>query len=115
MEVFKDLYQQIILDHNQNPQNCYIIKNATHIADGYNPLCGDQIKIFLKLNKNVIEKISFQGSGCAISTASASIMTTVLVNKKINNAQEIFKIFHKLITQGNIENNAHNIFECLKR
>ncbi len=109
MDIFKDLYQQLIIDHNQNPQNYYAMTNATHVADGHNPLCGDQIKIFLRVNKDVIEEISFQGVGCAISKASASIMTTVLVNIKITDAHEIFKIFHEIITSGNIKNKKYNI------
>tara|TARA_B100000945_G_C20373312_1_gene593273 strand:- start:726 stop:1175 length:450 start_codon:yes stop_codon:yes gene_type:complete len=109
MDIFKDLYQQLIIDHNQNPQNYYSMLNATHVAEGHNPLCGDQMKVFLRINKDVIEEISFQGNGCAISKASASIMTTVLASIKITDAQEIFKIFHKIITSGNIDNKKYNI------
>ena len=109
MEIYKDLYQQLILDHNQNPKNFYILKDATHTANGFNPLCGDQIKIFLKINGNIIEKISFQGEGCAISKASASIMTTMLINKKINKAQNMFEIFHLLITQGKVDDKNNKL------
>ncbi|RMD90620.1 MAG: SUF system NifU family Fe-S cluster assembly protein [Calditrichaeota bacterium] len=98
MDELRELYQQIILDHNKNPKNFYAIENPTHFSEGYNPLCGDRINVYMKIEDNVIKDISFQGSGCAISKASASVMTSELKGKKVDEAQKLFDIFHKLIT-----------------
>ena len=76
--MLNDLYQEIILDHSKKPRNCRLLKCATNMAEGYNPLCGDKIKLFLDYENGVVKDISFQGSGCAISTASASLMTEML-------------------------------------
>ena len=93
-----ELYQQVILDHNKSPRNAKEMKDFTHKAEGYNPLCGDQIVIYLKVNKDdVIEDIGFKGDGCAISTASASMMTVSLKGKTLKEAEVIFKEFHNLI------------------
>jgi len=81
MDNFRELYQQVILDHNQNPRHFHSMDNATHEADGHNPLCGDQIKVYLFVKDNLIKDISFEGSGCAISKASSSLMTTTLIGK----------------------------------
>lgn len=100
MDDFRELYQQLILDHNQNPRNFKVLEDATHSLDGHNPLCGDRIKVFLKIENDRIAEISFQGSGCAISKASASIMTTILKGKTETEARAIFERFHRLITTG---------------
>lgn len=93
-----ELYQQVILEHNKKPRNFHPIENPSHAAEGYNPLCGDHLNIYLKVNNDqVIEDISFVGDGCAISRASASMMTTALKGKRIEEAKELFKQFHKLI------------------
>ena len=93
-----ELYQQVILEHNKKPRNFKELEHPTHFAEGYNPLCGDHIKIFLKVdNENRIEDISFVGDGCAISKASASMMTTSLKGKTVNEAQRLFEQFHNLI------------------
>ena len=93
-----ELYQEVILEHNKKPRNFRKIENPTHFAEGYNPLCGDHINVFLKVNaQNIIEDISFEGSGCAISTASASMMTSFLKGKTIAEAQKTFDQFHKLV------------------
>ena len=94
----EQLYQQVILDHNKSPRNFGIIENATNYAVGHNPLCGDHIDIYLVLKDSIIEDIKFNGSGCAISKASASIMTTILKGKTIEETKFIFKNFHELIT-----------------
>ena len=78
MNELTELYQEIILDHNKRPRNYYLIEDATHSAEGHNPLCGDEISVSLRLNGDQIEDISFQGEGCAISKASASLMTTLI-------------------------------------
>lgn len=98
MDEFDGLYQEVILDHNKNPRNFGRIELATHKALGHNPLCGDQIEIFLYVENNIIKDVMFNGVGCAISKASASIMTTVLKGKSIDEVQELFDEFHKALT-----------------
>ena len=100
MDVFKDLYQQLIIDHNQNPRNFKILGNANHSANGYNPLCGDEISVSFIEKNGLIEEIAFLGSGCAISKASASIMTSTLKGMKIEDAEVLFDNFHTLATTG---------------
>jgi len=104
-DVFNDLYQQLIIDHNQNPKNFKIIEGATHKADGFNPLCGDKIIITLIKNGNNIKDIAFFGEGCAISKASASIMTDIIKGYSIEDTKELFKNFHDAVTKGNNHNN----------
>lgn len=94
----KELYQQVILDHNKSPRNFRKIENPSLFAEGYNPLCGDKINIYLNLDNDNISDISFQGSGCAISKASASIMTSMLKGKTKKEAEELFNRFHDLVT-----------------
>ncbi|MDT3695919.1 MAG: SUF system NifU family Fe-S cluster assembly protein [Ignavibacterium sp.] len=95
----RELYQEVILDHNKSPRNFRAIEHATNFAEGYNPLCGDNINIFLIVNdEGIIEDISFQGSGCAISKASASLMTSILKGKTIEEAENVFEKFHELVT-----------------
>jgi len=96
-----ELYQQMILSHNKNPKNFGKIEGATHSAEGYNPLCGDHLNIYLNLNSKIIENISFEGDGCAISKASASLMSEAVKGKTVEDAQELFEQFHKLI-QGEL-------------
>jgi nitrogen fixation NifU-like protein len=94
----RELYQQVILDHNKNPRNHHKMQGATHVAEGYNPLCGDHLFIYLKINeKNVIEDISFENDGCAISTASASMMTSALKGMSVDQAENLFDQFHRLV------------------
>lgn len=97
-EEFKELYQEIILDHNRSPRNYRKMDDSTHVLDGENPLCGDHYTIYLKVHDNIIEDVSFEGSGCAISKASASVMSTVIKGKTVDEANAYFEIFHKLIT-----------------
>lgn len=94
----QELYQQVILDHNKNPRNFRKIEQADFAAEGFNPLCGDHLNIYLKLNDGKIDDLSFDGNGCAISKASASIMTTLLKGKTVEEADQIFEEFHSLIT-----------------
>lgn len=96
----RDLYQEVVVDHSRRPRNFRKLEGADRSADGYNPLCGDQITLYLKMNDRVIEDISFQGSGCAISKASASMMTTSLKGKTQEQAEELFRRFHTLVTEG---------------
>jgi nitrogen fixation NifU-like protein len=95
----RELYQQVILDHNKSPRNFRKIENPSFYLEGYNPLCGDNITIYLQLDENdIIKDISFLGSGCAISKASASLMTSLLKGKTKQEAKKLFEKFHKLIT-----------------
>ncbi|HOP50845.1 MAG TPA: SUF system NifU family Fe-S cluster assembly protein [Ignavibacteriales bacterium] len=98
MNDINDLYQQMILDHNKSPRNFKKLENYTHFAKGHNPLCGDEIDIYVLIENNVIKDISFQGQGCAVSKSSASIMTTLLKGKTLEEAEEIYENFHKIVT-----------------
>lgn len=98
MSDLDDLYQEVILDHNKSPRNFRAIAGANRRADGYNPLCGDQVTVFLQVEDGVIKDISFQGSGCAISKASASMMTTELKGKPESAAHELFENVHHMLT-----------------
>lgn len=94
----RDLYQEVIFDHNRNPRNFRVMDNADRQVEGFNPLCGDRLTLFLKLDGDVITDASFQGSGCAISTASVSLMTEIVKNKSIAEAEELFRLFHEMTT-----------------
>lgn len=96
----RELYQQVILDHNRSPRNFKKLEGANRSAEGYNPLCGDQVKVYLRLEADVIQDISFEGSGCAISKASASMMTSSLKGKRRDEAKKMFEQFHKTVTTG---------------
>ncbi len=98
MTDLNELYQEMILDHNQRPRNFAKLDGANRQAEGYNPLCGDHLTVYLKLEKDVIQDISFQGSGCAISKASASMMTAALKGKTRDEATALFKEVHKMLT-----------------
>lgn len=93
-----DLYQQVIIDHSKRPRCFYAMEGADGEAEGFNPLCGDRIKVFLKMDGDVIDEISFQGSGCAISTASASLLGESLKGKTSSEAEALFRRFHDLVT-----------------
>ena len=93
-----ELYQETILDHSKRPRNCHPMEDANRKAEGYNPLCGDKLKLFLKVENDVVEDASFIGSGCAISTASASLMTESLKGKSREEALKLLDKFHDLLT-----------------
>lgn len=93
-----DLYQDVILDHYRRPRNRRPLSDADRQAEGNNPLCGDHVTIFLKVEDDIVKEVTFQGGGCAISTASASLMTEVLKGKTLAEAKEIFRRFHGLVT-----------------
>lgn len=101
----RELYQDMIIDHNRHPRNHHILPNATITANGFNPLCGDKITVYVTINHNEITDISFIGCGCAISQASASLMTEVIKHHSIHDAQELFTCFHNMLTTNHIENN----------
>jgi nitrogen fixation protein NifU and related proteins len=94
----RELYQQVILDHNKSPRNFRVIENANHYSEGYNPLCGDRIDIYLDVEHGIVKDISFQGKGCAISKASASLMSSMVKGKPVEEAEKLFEKFHDLIT-----------------
>jgi len=98
MSDLRELYQEVIIDHNRHPRNFCKLENSTHEAEGFNPLCGDKIKLYLNIKNNVVEQISFEGAGCAISTASASLMTEFLMGKTVQDAEKFFQLFHDLMT-----------------
>jgi nitrogen fixation NifU-like protein len=98
MSDLRELYQQVILDHNKNPRNFHEMADATSSVDGYNPLCGDHYTIFLKVDGQTIDEVSFTGSGCAISKASASVMSSTLKGKSKDEAEQLFDVFHRLVT-----------------
>ena len=98
MHELKELYQQVILDHNKNPRNFGEMKQCTNYAAGHNPLCGDNIDVFAIIRDGIIQELKFNGSGCAISKASASIMTTLVVGKTIEEAKGLFDEFHRIVT-----------------
>jgi nitrogen fixation protein NifU and related proteins len=96
----QELYQQVILDHSRTPRNFRKLDVANRISEGHNPLCGDRVTVYLLLEDNVIRDVSFQGEGCAISKASASIMTEMLKGKTKEEAKAIFDKFHAMIMSG---------------
>ena len=94
----RELYQQVILDHNKNPRNFRELSNPTSRVEGYNPLCGDHYTVFLQLDGDTIKDVSFTGNGCAISKASASVMSSTVKGKTREDANRTFEAFHKLVT-----------------
>ncbi len=98
MDELRDLYQDVILDHNRRPRNWGTLEPADRRAEGHNPLCGDQLTITLRLAEDRIGDIRFEGSGCAISKASASLMTEAVKGKTLPQADELFARFHELVT-----------------
>lgn len=100
MTELRDLYHEIIIDHGRSPRNFRILSEPTHSKEGYNPLCGDKIHLFIDEKAGVIQDLAFDGCGCAISMASASLMTETLKEKTRSEALEIFHLFISLITQG---------------
>jgi nitrogen fixation protein NifU and related proteins len=97
-----DLYQETIVDHSKRPRNKGALSQATHRAEGYNPLCGDRVTIEVKLEDGHITGLGFEGAGCAISTASASLLTEALRGKTPAEAEQVFEKFHNMLTQDNL-------------
>jgi len=98
MADLNDLYQEVILDHNKRPRNFRVLEAPSHRAEGFNPLCGDQLSLTLRVEGDTISDVAFQGSGCAISKASASLMTDAVKGKSLNEAQALFQRFHSMVT-----------------
>jgi nitrogen fixation protein NifU and related proteins len=113
MSELSELYQQVILDHNKKPRNFRKLENANHSAEGYNPLCGDQLTIYLDLENGQVKDVGFEGSGCAISKAAASMMTQAVKGKSKEQAESLFNEFHSMVTgelnEETEENNLGNL------
>jgi nitrogen fixation NifU-like protein len=98
MSDLRELYQELIIDHSKRPRNFRVLEAANHTSEGYNPLCGDKVTVFLELEEDRVKNVSFQGSGCAISTASASVMTESVKGKTLAEVETLFEVFHHLVT-----------------
>ena len=105
MQDLTDLYQSVILDHNRRPRNYKVLPAANRVGSGNNPMCGDLVTVYVKLEGDRIVDLSFQGSGCAISQASASLMTLSLKGKTVTEAESIYTGIHKLVTTGQVDEN----------
>ena len=104
-----ELYKELIIDHGLNPRNKYIMQHYTNTSTGYNQFCGDTITLFLNIKNDIIKEISFDGKGCSISIASASIMTTILKNKNIIEGINIFNSLKNIIQNGNVKSEYQSI------
>jgi nitrogen fixation protein NifU and related proteins len=98
MSSLRDLYQELIVDHNKSPRNFGVLADANHQAHGYNPLCGDKVTVYLRVDDDRIADLRFDGAGCAISTASASLMTQAVKGKTVAEAEALFRDFHSMVT-----------------
>jgi nitrogen fixation NifU-like protein len=103
MSELRDLYQEVIFDHYRKPRNCHAMAAANHVAHGHNPLCGDQITVYLQVAGDKIIDLSFESDGCAISTASASLMTESLKGKTLEKVAQLFAEFHRMVTTDETE------------
>jgi len=109
MSELRELYQEVILDHNKRPRNFRELEGADRHADGYNPLCGDKLAVYVNLDGDVITDISFLGSGCAISKASASLMTDAVKGKTLGEAQQLFERFHRMVTESELTTDVESL------
>jgi nitrogen fixation NifU-like protein len=96
----RELYQEVIFDHNRKPRNFHEMPEADHAADGHNPLCGDQLTVYLRLENDVVADVSFVGHGCAISTASASLMTEAVKGRRVEEVESLFRDVHAMLTDA---------------
>ena len=113
MRDLQDLYQEVVMDHNRRPRNFRKPEGANRQAEGFNPLCGDQVTVYLAVEGNVIADVGFQGVGCAISKASASMMTETLKGLSLEDASKVFDEFHSMITQEDFDADALGDAELL--
>ena len=110
MSELSELYQQVILDHNKKPRNFRRLENPNHVAEGYNPLCGDQLKVYVQLEDDAVRDVSFEGSGCAISKAAASMMTQAVKGKSKEEVEQLFSEFHEMVAgESEIEDPAEHL------
>lgn len=100
MSELRALYQEVIFEHNRHPRNYGVLATANHQANGFNRLCGDKLTVFVEMSNGVVQAIQFEGSGCAICMASASLMTEAMKGKSLQQAKEIFRDFHGMVAQG---------------
>ena len=114
MSELSELYQQVILDHNKKPRNFRKLESANYQAEGYNPLCGDQLTVYINLEDDLVTDVGFEGSGCAISKASASMMTQAVKGKSKEQAESLFKEFHSMVTGELDEETEDNSLGNLK-
>src|SRR5688572_17848816 len=114
MSELSELYQQVILDHNKKPRNFRKLESADYQAEGYNPLCGDQLTVYIKLEEDLLSDVGFEGSGCAISKASASMMTQAVKGKSKEQTERLFKEFHSMVTGELDEETEDNSLGNLK-
>ncbi|MFA5663415.1 Fe-S cluster assembly sulfur transfer protein SufU [Castellaniella sp.] len=96
----RELYQEVIFDHNRSPRNFHAMPDASHQADGHNPLCGDQLTVYAKVADGVVQEVSFVGHGCAISTASASLMTEAVRGQSVADVERLFRSIHQMLTEA---------------
>ena len=99
----RELYQEVIFDHNRHPRNFHALDEASHRADGHNPLCGDQLTVYAVVKDGIVEQASFVGHGCAISTASASLMTEAVKGKTLDEVESLFRDMHAMLTEAHPE------------
>lgn len=103
MSDLRELYQELIIDHGHSPRNFGVLENANYSKEGYNPLCGDKLKLYMHIEEGRIQNVKFEGAGCAISTASASLMTEFLMGKNADDFAELFSDFHGLIMGADVD------------
>jgi len=109
----RELYQEVIFDHNRNPRNFHAMDDASHVADGHNPLCGDQLTVYARVEDGIVQEVSFIGHGCAISTASASLMTEAVKGMKLGEVEALFKDMHAMLTEAHPETRDFGKLEVL--
>ena len=114
MSELSELYQQVLLDHNKKPRNFRKLESANHTAEGYNPLCGDHLTVYLNLEGDLVKEVGFEGSGCAISKAAASMMTQAVKGKSKEQAEALFQEFHSMVTGELNEETEENHLGNLK-
>lgn len=111
----RELYQDVILDHARHPRNFHGLADPSHFAHGHNPLCGDRVTVFMRIDGDLIAEVSFEGRGCAISTASASLMTEILTGLSLPQAEAIFAAFHARVTTGETVELAPELEDAAER
>lgn len=109
----RDLYQEVIFDHNRQPRNFHVLDDANRSADGHNPLCGDQLTVYARVEDDIIHDVSFVGHGCAISTASASLMTEAVKGRPVAEARQLFEHMHQMLTESHPEDTDLGKLEVL--
>ncbi|HWK70184.1 MAG TPA: SUF system NifU family Fe-S cluster assembly protein [Burkholderiaceae bacterium] len=109
----RELYQEVIFDHNRHPRNFHAMADASHTADGHNPLCGDQLTVYARVEDGIVQEASFVGHGCAISTASASLMTEAVKGQPVREVEALFRDMHAMLTEAQPEERDFGKLEVL--